>query len=86
MERLLNEELEQLPSLENIEIAIRLMDYEFEGENVVLGCYYFVNMATKEVFYLDEVTDAHFYPGCGTELMSREHLSKYLFTILSYPY
>ena len=76
VERLLNEELEQLPSLENIEIAIRLMDYEFEGENVVLGCYYFVNMESKEVFYTDEVQDSHFYPGHGTSIISREHLSK----------
>ena len=84
------EDLSQcLPFLQgDVEIAILLMDYDGEdtGEEVMLGCYYYVNMATKEVFYLDEVTDAHFYPGCGTELMSREHLSKYFFTILSYPH
>ena len=76
VERLLNEELEQLPSLENIEIAIQLTDDEYEGEKAVLGCYYFVNMESKEVFYTDEVQESHFYPGYGTSVISREHLSK----------
>ena len=74
------EELSQcLPFLQgDVEIAISLMDYDGEdtGEKAMLGCYYFVNMESKEVFYTDEVQDSHFYPGHGTSIISREHLSK----------
>ncbi|KAI0720680.1 hypothetical protein C8T65DRAFT_735633 [Cerioporus squamosus] len=57
--------------LEDIEIAIKLMTDE-DGDEI--GCHYFVNTRTKEVFYLDEVDEGFFYPNYGIKILSREHL------------
>ncbi len=80
MERIMDE-LSQCPSicLDDIEIAIKIMIDE-EGDE--LGCHYFANTRTQEVFYLDEVEEGFFYPQYGMKILSRDHLSKYHFASL----
>ncbi|RDX47301.1 hypothetical protein OH76DRAFT_1406204 [Lentinus brumalis] len=74
MERIMDE-LSQCPSicLDDIEIAIKIMIDE-EGDE--LGCHYFANTRTQEVFYLDEVEEGFFYPQYGMKILSRDHLKR----------
>ncbi|RPD61236.1 hypothetical protein L227DRAFT_574318 [Lentinus tigrinus ALCF2SS1-6] len=75
VERLM-EEISQYPSLclDDVEIGIKLMDYKDEDGEAILGCHYLANTKSREVFYLDEMNDEHFFPHFGNTILSREHL------------